>query len=67
MGNSDEGFVVRILIVHEEEGYGAGSPDLEDFLLLADSRQEIEARLPSALEAYCGGAVEFRILKPKDH
>lgn len=60
-------FVVRVLIVHEEVGFGAGSPDLLDFLLLAATREEIERQLPAALEAFCGEPVAFKILRPKEH
>ena len=58
---------VRILIVHEEEGYGAGSPDLADLLLLAPTHEEILRRLPEALREYCGRDVEFSILRPREH
>lgn len=60
-------FFVRVLIVHEEVGFGAGSPDLLDFLLFAATREEIEQRLPAALEAFCGEPVAFKILRPKEH
>jgi predicted RNase H-like HicB family nuclease len=56
---------VRIVIVPEEGGrWGAGSPDLLDFVFIADSRAELEAELPAALEAHCGHPIDFVFLVP---
>jgi predicted RNase H-like HicB family nuclease len=59
---------VRIVIVMEDgrrDGrWGAGSPDLPNFVLISDSRQQLEADLPAALEAHCGRPVAYRFLVP---
>lgn len=57
---------VRVIIIHEPEQQcmSAGSPDLPEFLLLAPTRDEIEAQLPKALADHCGQPVRYRILTP---
>lgn len=57
---------VRIFIIHEDVGMGAGSLDFPDFVLLGDTREEIEAALPAALEAHCGRPTPYRIVRFKD-
>lgn len=55
---------VRIIIIPEQEGYGAGSPDLmePEFFLIGPSVAVLEAALPAALEAHCGEPVAFEIM-----
>lgn len=59
----------RIVMVMED-GYAsgrwsAGSPDLLDFVLICNSRADLEAQLPAALEAHCGRPVAYRFLMPQ--
>lgn len=57
---------LRIIIIHEAKGFGAGCLDMLDFTLLGDTVEEIEAKLPAALEAFCGQPVQYRVVsKPK--
>lgn len=64
MADSTE--LARIVIVQEDGGrWGAGSPDLPNFVFIADSRAQLEAQLPAALEAHCGRPVTYRFLVPK--
>lgn len=57
---------VRIIIIHEpeNEGFGAGSPDLlePEFFLVGPSVEVLEAALPAALEAHCGEPVLVDII-----
>ncbi|MEQ1493969.1 MAG: hypothetical protein ABL932_25850 [Terricaulis sp.] len=57
---------VRVIIIHEPEqqGFGAGSPDLlaPEFFLIGSSIAVIEAALSAALEAHCGERVAFEII-----
>lgn len=57
---------VRIIIIHEpeQEGFGAGSPDLlePEFFLIGSSVEVVEAALAAALEAHCGEPVSFQII-----
>lgn len=59
---------VRIVIVMEDGHpggrWGAGSPDLPDFVFIAQTRAQLEAELPAALEAHCGRPVAYRFLMP---
>lgn len=63
------GAPVRIVIAMEDGHaggrWGAGSPDLPNFILICDSRAELEAQLPAALEAHCGRPVAYSFLVPK--
>jgi len=54
--------MIRIYIVREEVGFGAGSPDLDGFVLLAPTREEIERQIGEALAEHCGHPVEYRIM-----
>jgi len=58
--------VIRVVIIHEEEGFGAGSPDLLDFFLVGPTVAVLEAALPAALEAFCGSIVQFKIIVRPD-
>lgn len=57
---------VRVIIIHEpeQEGFGAGSPDLlaPEFFLIAPTVEILAAALPAALEAHCGEPVEVDII-----
>lgn len=57
---------VRVIIIHEpeQEGFGAGSPDLlePEFFLIGSSVAVLEAALPAALAAHCGEPVAFEII-----
>lgn len=55
---------LRIIIIHEgdAEGFGAGSPDLLDFFLVAPSVAVLEAALPAALEAFCREPVSYTVV-----
>lgn len=55
---------VRVIIIPETDGFGAGSPDLlePEFFLIGPSVEVLEAALPAALEAHCGGPVDFEIV-----
>jgi hypothetical protein len=59
---------VRVIIIHEPEqqGFGAGSPDLLEFFLIGPSVEVLEAALPGALEAYCREPVSYRIVVRPD-
>jgi len=50
---------------HHAGRWSAGSPDLLDFVLIRNSRSELEADLPVALKAFCGQPVVFVLLRPK--
>jgi hypothetical protein len=61
---------LRIIIIHEgdAEGFGAGSPDLLDFFLVAPSVAVLEAALPAALEAFCSETVSYTVVsRPPDN
>ncbi|ANP46939.1 hypothetical protein [Candidatus Viadribacter manganicus] len=61
---------LRIIIIHEgdAEGFGAGSPDLLDFFLVAPTVAVLEAALPAALQAFCKEPVGFTIItRPPGH
>ncbi len=55
---------VRVIIIPETDGFGAGSPDLlePEFFLIGPSVEVLEAALPAALEAHCGEPVAFEIM-----
>ncbi len=55
---------LRIIIIHQgdAEGFGAGSPDLLDFFLVAPSIAVLEAALPAALETFCREPVAYSIV-----
>jgi hypothetical protein len=55
---------IRVIIIPEQEGFGAGSPDLlePEFFLIGPSIAVLEAALPAALEAHCGEQVSFEII-----
>lgn len=58
---------LHVIIMHEPDHacMSAGCIDLPDFLLLAPTREALEAQLPEALATYCGGPVAYRILTPR--
>lgn len=60
---------VRIIIImedgHQAGRWSAGSPDLLDFVLIRDTRQQLEADLPAALNSYCERSVSYVFLRPK--
>lgn len=58
--------MIRVVIIHEEEGFGAGSPDLPDFFLIGPTVAVLEAALPAALEAFCGSVVAYKIIVRPD-
>lgn len=53
---------LRIIIIHEDEGFGCGCLDDLDFLLLGPTVADIKARLPKALEDHFGRPVAYRIV-----
>ncbi len=53
---------LRIIIIHEDEGFGCGCLDDLDFLLLGPSVADIKARLPTALADYFGRPVDYTIV-----
>jgi len=61
---------VRIIMImedgHEAGRWSAGSPDLLDFVLIRNSRSELEADLSAALESFCGRPVSYVFLRPRD-
>jgi predicted RNase H-like HicB family nuclease len=57
--------LVRVVIVQEGEGrWGASSPELPSFVFIADTRAQLEAELPAAVEAHCGRPIAYRFLVP---
>lgn len=53
---------LRIIIIHEDEGFGCGCLDDMDFLLLGPTVADIKAQLPKALEDHFGRPVAYRIV-----
>lgn len=66
---NDEVKAIRIIMMMEDGIAGgrwsAGSPDLVDFVLIRESRQELEADLPAALESFCRRPVPYVFVRPK--
>lgn len=56
---------LRFIVVHEENGFGAGCLDAEDLFVFGDTREELLTKLPGAIRQYFGRARQFRVLTPK--
>lgn len=53
---------LRIIIIHEKEGYGCGCLDDPDFLLLGPTVADIKAKLEAALHEHFGEPVAYLIV-----
>jgi hypothetical protein len=60
---------IRIVIAMEDGHlggrWGAASPDLPNFVFIAETRAQLGAEIPAALEAHCGWPVPYRFLVPR--
>lgn len=57
--------MLQIVIGREEEGWGAACMEFPDFILLAPTLADIEAKLPQALADFVGGPVAFTVINRK--
>jgi len=53
---------VRIIIIHEDEGFGCGCLEDPDFLLLGPTVEGIKERLEGALRQHFGRPVAYWIV-----
>jgi hypothetical protein len=57
--------MLQIVICREKEGWGASCVQCPDFIVLAPTLADIEAKLPQALADFFGGPVPFTVLNRK--
>jgi len=57
--------MLQIVIGREKEGWGASCVQFPDFIVLAPTLADIEAKLPQALADFFGEPVPFTIINQK--